>query len=131
MADQPRAEEPLYDPNVPLGQVNEFGPPIGGVAPPLQCNRIVHGDLAGRGYCGREATWHIMWTADMENGLACDEHAQEARELWVFYAIHEYESACSMADMGAMYFHDINRCLLPGDLREIKAAAEKEVEVDA
>lgn len=117
-------DEP-YDPNVPLGKLNDFGPPIGGVAPPLQCNRIVTGDLDGRGYCGRPATWHIMWTADCENGLACDEHAQEAREWWAFYAIHEYEPACSMSDFGALYYHDLNRCIIPGD-PSLEAAAEQE-----
>lgn len=120
----------MSDPSEPLGQLSDFGPPIGGVAPPLQCNRLFNNDFRHPVYCGKPATWHIMWTADLENGIACDEHAQEARERWVFYAIHEYEPACSMADFGAVYVHAINRCVIDGD-PSLEAAAEQEVHADA
>jgi hypothetical protein len=59
----------------------------------------------------------------MENGLACDEHADEARSRWVFYAIHPYEMACSMP--GAVYSEELNRCLpeTPANVETVEEAA--------
>lgn len=64
-------------------------PPLFGIAPGLQCNRLMGGSDDVADACGKPATWHIFWTPDLENGICCDHHAAEARSRWVFYAIHE------------------------------------------
>lgn len=101
--------------------------PLGGVAPPLQCNRVVGGTLGGddEEYCGKDATWHVIWTSDLENGLACDEHMDEIRRRWMFFAVHPYEPTCSMPD--AVYVYDENRCVIDEDEDE----DELVVEIDA
>lgn len=92
-------------------------PPLGQVAPPLQCNRLMSGafDAPEPDYCGKPAKWHIIWTSDGENGIACDEHADEARRLWVYFGLHAYEPVCSIR--GARYLPDEDRCVVDdGDL---------------
>jgi hypothetical protein len=100
-------------------------PPLGGVAPPLQCNRWMGGTFGGGDEicCGREGKWHIMWTSDLENGICCDDHYQEARARWAFYAAHEYRPDCSMP--GAVYIFAENRCVVDEDglgLEELESA---------
>jgi hypothetical protein len=94
-------------------------PPLGGHAPPLQCNRAFNAALTD--HCGKPATWHIIWTSDAENGLVCDEHANEARRRWAFVGIHPYEMSCSMP--GARYLADENRCVVDEGLLGIEAVA--------
>lgn len=78
-------------------------PPLFGTAPPLSCSRLG---------CGADATWHVIWSPDMENGLTCEEHAEEVRRLWAFWSLHRYELTCSMP--GKALFHaDVDRCVLP------------------
>ena len=98
-------------------------PPLMGQAPPLQCNRLMSGDHqyatidppSGLPHCGQPATWHIMWTADLDNGLACVEHMEEARRKWTYYAAHPYEPTCSMP--GAFFVDELNQCFADdGDL---------------
>lgn len=50
-------------------------PPLGPERPALDhtCGRQVDG-----GYCGASAVWHFAWSDDLENGLCCAEHADEA-----------------------------------------------------
>lgn len=87
-------------------------PPLGGHAPPLQCNRLLRWpDESSK--CGRPATFHIVWTADLENGLACDEHMAEAKTKWCFFAVHLYRMECSMP--GAIYLHEENVCVVDED----------------
>ena len=84
----------------------EVLPPIGGWAPAFVCARVVQ-DEPYR-LCGKLATWHVMWTANGENGLVCGEHEHEARWRWAFFAIHPYEVTCSVP--GAIYFKAANAC---------------------
>jgi hypothetical protein len=100
-------------------------PPIGGHAPALQCNRLTGGTFDQPDYCGRPGTWHIIWTADAENGIACDEHADEARRLWVYFGLHAYDPVCSMP--GATYLPDEDRCVIDEDSLGLTAAAAVEV----
>lgn len=102
-------------------------PPLGGIAPPLQCNRWLPGGGAlGSGdekHCGREGKWHVIWTADCENGICCHEHYDEVRRLWAYYAAHEYRMECSMP--GAVFIEAENRCVVDEDglgLRELVSA---------
>lgn len=87
-------------------------PPMFGVAPPLSCTRVG---------CGADATHHIIWTPDMENGLVCDEHLVEARERWTWWAVHAYQPVCSME--GARFLEAENRCVSPNDPVLFAAAA--------
>jgi hypothetical protein len=91
-----------------------------GVAPPLTCTRIG---------CDADATWHVIWTADGENGMCCDKHETEARRRWVFYAIHPYRLECSADDARVYWLIDGSSiCLHPDD--PARRAAEA-VEVTA
>jgi hypothetical protein len=74
-----------------------------GVCSPNTCSRVG---------CDKPPKWHIIWTADVENGLTCDEHLAEARRLWVFYAVHSYEPGyCSHPK--ALYYPKENVCAIP------------------
>lgn len=95
-------------------------PPLFGVAPPLACSYWL-----GDRNCGKPGTWHIMWTEDLENGIACDEHFAEVRERWCYYAIHEYRPDCSMP--GALYHRDENICVV--DEGELGLAVAQAVSV--
>lgn len=100
----------------------ELQPPLGGVAPPLQCNRILNDDLEHPDHCGKPGKWHIIWTADTENGIACDEHADEARRRWVYFGMHPYDPVCSMP--GAMYLVAEDRCVVDEGLLGLVDAEE-------
>lgn len=108
-----------------MAEQGPMQPPLMGVAPPLQCNRVT-GAHDGE-YCGREGKWHIIWTADCENGIACDEHADEAKRLWVYFGLHPYEMACSMP--GSRYFADIDKCLPLGEEPALEVQVAQEVSV--
>lgn len=109
--------------------MTDFSPPLGGAAPPLQCNRALEGPLDNpTRYCGKPGTWHIIWTADCENGIACDEHYAEAKSRWVFYAAHPYEPVCSMP--GAVFLVDENRCVVDEDLLGFHASEARELVLD-
>jgi hypothetical protein len=100
-------------------------PPLGGVAPPLQCLRLLAGTPGGGDeiHCGREGKWHIIWTSDCENGICCDEHYAETRDRWAYFAAHEYRMECSMP--GAVYIFAENRCVIDEDglgLRDLVAS---------
>ena len=89
--------------------------PTGGVAPPLQCNRVLRGPLeAPEAYCGRPAEWHVLWDREVNNGLCCQEHYEEVCDRWVYLAAHEYDMACSMP--GAVYDPGRNVCLVDQSL---------------
>lgn len=87
-----------------------------GLSGPGLCSRATGPNPEGGDRCTNEATWHVIWKLDpeMTNGLCCDEHMDEARELWVFYAAHKYvQSFCSHPN--AMFQHDLNDCVIPID----------------
>lgn len=46
--------------------------------------------------CGKPATWHLIWTPDGENGLACDEHAAWANANFTEYDRHPFGGVCCM-----------------------------------
>lgn len=64
--------------------------------------------------CPKPATWHVMWTQDCENGTCCDEHMDETRKRWAFYAAHRMLPACTQE--GSLFIEDLNVCLMPDDL---------------
>jgi len=63
--------------------------------------------------CTADATWHILWTADGDAGLACDPHAAVARQRFVFVDFHRVGPDCNMP--GAWWDHDRRRCLYPDE----------------
>lgn len=84
-------------------------PPVGGHAPPLLCSRLRNWPIPSS-RCPNEATHHVMWNEDGDNGLVCEEHRLEAVAQWKPMAVHPYEMACSMP--GALFVHDENRCVI-------------------
>jgi hypothetical protein len=100
-------------------------PPLGGEAPPLRCNRLTGGSFDRPEHCDRAATHHIIWTADLENGLCCDEHYQEAKQKWAFFGAHAYEMACSMP--GATYLPGEDRCVVNEELLGLCAHVAEEI----
>lgn len=99
--------------------LNDFLPPMFGIAPSITCGRVG---------CRQPATRHIIWTAEIENGLVCDEHMAEARRLWVFYAEHEYDAGfCSHPRAG--YDFEQNACAIPLDEVDWDAHVAAELEL--
>ncbi|MFE7727444.1 hypothetical protein ACFU5D_16815 [Streptomyces anthocyanicus] len=70
--------------------------------------------------CPASATWHIMWTADGDVGLACDPHMAVARERFVFVDSHRIGPDCAMP--GVLWDFDHQRCVYP-DEPAVEAAA--------
>ncbi len=103
-----------------------FGPPIGGVAPPLQCNRVLSGSFDDPTYCGRPGEWHIIWNYEAENGITCQEHADEARRRWVFVGMHPYSEVCSIR--GARWLADEDRCVVDDDDLGLSASVSEVVD---
>jgi hypothetical protein len=68
---------------------DELLPPLGGSAPALFCSY-------GLGpHCREFAAWHIIWTPQGDNGLACDQHKAETDRRWAYWTAHRYEPVCS------------------------------------
>lgn len=92
-------------------------PPLYEEAPPFICSRRI-----GTGptpdeppvYCGKPATWHIIWTLEGDNSIACDEHADSARANWVFAGMHPYSEVCSMP--GSRWVPELDRCVVDEEL---------------
>lgn len=99
-------------------------PPMKGTAPSLSCSRLLrYPDESSR--CPNDATHHVIWTEDVENGLVCDFHRAEVETRWMAYAIHPYTLTCSTP--GAVYVHSLNRCLMPDQLDTTAPAKEATV----
>jgi hypothetical protein len=91
--------------------MSEMTPPIG---------RVVDTSLQPCGHspddteddtCRQKATWHIAWDAQMENGLACDEHMVTAQQ-WVYVDRHPVGPVCGMP--GSTWDFDSKRCFVDG-----------------
>jgi hypothetical protein len=69
------------------------------VTPPLGPGRPAGDQTCGRltrgGHCGDAAVEHIAWTSDMENGLVCPTHRDEARTRWAYYDHHPIGGLCT------------------------------------
>lgn len=71
--------------------------------------------------CNEPATWHICWEANMENGLACDEHMAYAQR-YAYLDRHKVVPDCTMP--GSMWDFDGKRCIVPatGELETVAVA---------
>jgi hypothetical protein len=79
--------------------------PLGGVRP--------HGDvtcarLTPAGHCGEPAIAHVLWDAEMNNGVVCFRHWLEARASWPFYDHHSVgnDSCCTWAGTAWIFSWD-------------------------
>lgn len=83
------------------------------------------------GYCGKPAAWHVFWTVETDNSVACDEHMAEAEKAWAWYDRHPVSSVCTMP--GAVVFWSWNEppgcCRWHVDDDELVAQANAEREV--
>lgn len=92
------------------------------------CNRRISGGRWSEDICGKDARFHVIWsTQTMENAYCCMDHAREATQHFDAEVWHELGPHCGMP--GALYYEDINRCLMPED--GIPVAEKAEVEVPA
>lgn len=73
------------------------------VTPPLGDIRLLGEATCGRSVgptindgCGKPATWHVLWTADGDNGLTCDEHYAEVGIRWASLDSHPFGGVCCM-----------------------------------
>lgn len=73
--------------------------------------------------CPDKATWHIMWTAEGDVGLACDPHMDVARRRFVFADSHRIGADCAMP--GAFWDFDNRRCIVPDEPAAKNTAAEE------
>lgn len=96
------------------------------VPPPHRCGYGTSLDNV----CGKRATWHVLWSSRLDNGLECDYHHNVVRSRWVFYADHPFDPNCCL--VGASYDEKLNRCYWPEDtswwdaVEEWMAAPERE-----
>lgn len=94
-------------------------PPVGSEGRPAgehTCGFSPTLDYAG--HCGKPATWHVIWTVEMDNTLCCDEHMADALIQWVFFMRHPIGPDCTMPD--ALFYDD--RCEIPRDDQLAQAA---------
>lgn len=63
--------------------------------------------------CGKPGTWHIIWTLDAENGVACGEHYEYVKRNFAFVCAHSRGPDCMMP--GSFVKWDENRCVVEGD----------------
>ena len=63
--------------------------------------------------CPVDATWHIMWNADRDTGMACDPHMDHVRACFVFVDSHRIGPDCGMPS--ALWDFDEKRCVYPDD----------------
>lgn len=91
------------DPFAPLGRFVDYRGQKCGYSP---------GDTPGAD-CQVDATWHIMWNADCDAGMACDPHMDVVRGRFVFVDSHRIGPDCGMPS--ALWDLDSKRCLYPDD----------------
>jgi hypothetical protein len=75
-------------------------------------------------YCGRPATWHVMWDRALDNSFTCDEHMRLVEARWVFDDRHRVVADCGMP--GALWWYRDGCCRVPGSAVEGAAAAAVE-----
>ncbi|WP_037649794.1 hypothetical protein [Streptomyces flavidovirens] len=98
------------NPNVPVGRMVDASPQLCTYSP---------GDTDAND-CGVPATWHIAWDAQMENGLACDQHMAEAQQRFAYFDRHPISPDCGMPN--AHWFFELKRCGYPDDPATQEAA---------
>jgi hypothetical protein len=91
------------DPFAPLGRFVDYRDQKCGYSP---------GDSEATD-CPADATWHIMWNADRDTGMACDPHMATVRARFVFVGAHPIGPDCGMP--GALWDFDDNRCVYPDE----------------
>lgn len=72
---------------------------------PLICNLIKPDDSL----CGQPGKWHIIWNADLDNGVACDEHVAFARK-YAYVGCHTMLPDCFMP--GGVWLADKDICVI-------------------
>lgn len=70
--------------------------------------------------CPADATWHILWTTQLDNGFACDPHMAVAREQFVFVDSHQVGPDCGTP--GRVWHYTQKRCLRPDESSTRSAA---------
>jgi hypothetical protein len=103
-----------YDRPIPARPgLPERGPCGAGGSAERLCSAVVKGALSDPDHecCKRPATVHIIWEdtgTEVEQGHACEVHAEEARKRWKPFATHLLGPCCGMP--GSTYFIDENEC---------------------
>lgn len=79
--------------------------------------------------CPVDATWHIMWNADRDTGMACDPHMDMVRARYVFVDSHRIVPDCGMPS--ALWDFDEKRCVYPDSSEQLSTGASFTVETPA
>lgn len=74
-------------------------------------------------YCGKSATWHVMWDGALDNSFACDTHMALIQRRWMYDDRHPVSPDCGMP--GALWLYNEQRCGFPDE----PAAAENRAAV--
>jgi hypothetical protein len=90
----------------------ELTPPIGRILDTSRQTCTYSPGDTDASTCTKPATWHIAWDADLENGLACDEHMAYAKQ-YAYVDRHPVGVDCSMP--GSTWYFDEKRCGYPGE----------------
>jgi hypothetical protein len=68
------------------------------MTPPLGKERAAMDQTCGFGadspQCSKPATWHVVWTADLDNSVCCDEHMDYAN-AFAYYDRHPITDLCT------------------------------------
>lgn len=77
--------------------------PLFGERPALDqtCGRLVPG-----GHCNKQATVHMLWNEEGDNGLCCYEHTIEANCSWSIIDQHPITAVCTLPDANWFYSWD-------------------------
>jgi hypothetical protein len=98
-----------------------LNPPFFGPAPSDLCG-FAQGPSV---ICGVPARWHIIWNTRLEHGAACEVHGHTVRANWVYFGMHEHETACREGS----YYDDIeDRCVVGDALGAVIAELSHEME---
>lgn len=84
-------------------------PPLFGEAPSRFCTRWL-----GDRNCGKPPVMHVLWDAEMENGMVCATHVHELGSAWAYLQTHELGPDCGMPN--SHWFFDENVCRCVDDL---------------
>ncbi|MDP5310396.1 hypothetical protein [Streptomyces poriferorum] len=77
--------------------------------------------------CGKPAAWHVMWDAQLDNSLTCDEHMNLIQQRWMYADRHPITADCTMP--GALWVFVNDKCEVPTSTDSAARRAEMPVEV--
>ncbi|SDL27995.1 hypothetical protein [Streptomyces indicus] len=73
--------------------------------------------------CGKPGAWHVMWDAELDNSITCNEHMELIQRRWMYIDRHPITSDCTMP--GALWIFLNDRCEYPSETSAEKAVVRE------